>query len=181
MSFHLGKDSKKRHSEEARGRRHNSLTDTKDFAEIHEALSRYKNKSTGTVPNTHPIQCHTDENIQELIITPSNDLMGLLYNADSFPNEEILANFEDYPYEDNNIYASYGSKTEHFKHFCLVSTVLAKLDTNGDVVDNEHNLCKKGIAFLSEWDGWIICQQHSFDSTLFSTTTDVQPKESDMI
>ena len=108
--------------------------------------------------------------------------MGLLYNTDSFPNsDEILANFEEIPIENSNIYASYGSKTEHYKHFCLVSAVLAKLDTNGDVVDNENDLCKKGTAFLSEWNGWIICHQHTFDSTLFSITADVQPKESDMI
>ncbi|KAI6657284.1 Tetratricopeptide repeat protein 28 [Oopsacas minuta] len=181
-SSYQGKSSKKVNSEEHRIRRHNSLTDAKDLAEIQEALGRYKNKSISTVYNSHPIQCHTDEHIQELIISPSTELMGLLYMTDSYPNsEQIISKFDQNSFEEDDIYASYGSKTNHYTHFCLVSAVLAKLDTNGDVVDNEGDLCKKGMAFLSEWNGWILCQQHIFDSSLFSISADAQPKESDMI
>ena len=180
--YFLGKETKKRHSEDHSSRRHNSLTDPKDFAEIQEALTRYKSKSTSTT-HTHPLQCHSDENIRELNITPSTELMGLLYMTDIYPNsDKIISNFDDTSEDKDDIYATYGSKTNHYTHFCLVSAVLAKIDTNGDVVDNENELCKKGMAFLSQWNGWILCQhQHIFDSTFFSVHTDTQPKESDMI
>ena len=108
--------------------------------------------------------------------------MGLVYKTDNeLDSERILMKFDENTFDRNDIYTSYGSKTEHYSHFCHVSTVLAKLDTSGDVVPNESDLFKKGMSYLSEWNGWILCQQHIFDSSLYSVSADVYPKESDMI
>ena len=180
--FLIGKASKKVHTDDTRSRRHNSLTDAKDFAEIQEALGRHKSRSITTIHNSHPIQCHTDEHIQELIISPSSELMGLVYKTETELNsEQIVMKFDENSFDKNDIYTSYGSKTEHYTNFCHVSTVIAKLDTSGDVVANEGELFKKGMSYLSEWNGWILCQQHIFDSSLYSVSADVHPKESGMI
>eukprot|EP00800_Vazella_pourtalesii_P005397 TRINITY_DN1632_c0_g1_i1.p1 TRINITY_DN1632_c0_g1~~TRINITY_DN1632_c0_g1_i1.p1 ORF type:complete len:182 (+),score=24.31 TRINITY_DN1632_c0_g1_i1:158-703(+) len=178
----LGKASKKVHTDDSRSRRHNSLTDAKDFAEIQEALGKNRAKSITAIHNSHPIQCHTDEHIQELIISPSTELMGLVYKTENELNSErVVMKFGENLFDKNDIYTSYGLKTEHYSHFCHVSAVLAKLDTSGDVVANETDLFKKGMSYLSEWSGWILCQQHIFDSSLYSVSADVHPKESDMI
>ena len=182
FSISLGKATKKVHTDDNRPRRHNSLTDAKDLLEIQEALGKHKYRSISTIHNSHPIQCHTDEHIQELIISPSTELMGLVYKTDNeLDSERSLMKFDENSFDRNDIYTSYGSKTEHYSHFCHVSAVLAKLDTSGDVVANESDLFKKGMSYLSEWNGWILCQQHIFDSSLYSVSADVQPKESDMI